>query len=252
MKKITLLLLIMTLCLTVCLTACSDGPSYEVKTSSDGVWSYHLNDDGTITLDSINSLSENMTVPATVDGLTVSAFGEKLFVIIDDGSNKKSDKGVYRENLVLKTVDIQAQIKELPPMTFYYCSKLENVTLPTSLESIGAFSFFNCVSLKSIVIPSKTNNIGEYAFRQCTSLSTVVIDGEREEVPTIGDKAFYNLDENVPKDQQYYISDALNIFVTDISLYDATRLNEKRIATKEKTYKYWGEYVAKGSVKESK
>ena len=104
--------------------------------------------------------------------------------------------------------------------------------------------------MKQISFPQNTTKIGEYAFRQCLALESVVFNNTSDDVITLGDKAFYNLDENVPKDQQYYISENLSIFVNDIALYNAETLDAKRIESKDKKYKYWLQYVEKGCVKE--
>lgn len=250
MKKLICTILVVVVLLSAISFAACNNNDVVTKESPDGVWNYVENDDGTITLYSINKFSENMVVPAEIDGKTVSALGEKLFVIIDDGSKKKADKGVYRENTVLKTVEFLAQIKELPPMSFYFCSALENVLLPATLESVGSFAFFNCTSLKQISFPENMVKIGDYAFRQCLALEQVIFNNDSDDVITLGDKVFFNLDENVPKDKQYYISDNLSIFVNNIALYDAETLDAKRIESKNKKYKYWLQYVEKGCVKE--
>ena len=225
--------------------ACSK--TEEDKVSANGVWTYAENDDGTITITGVKIFSENMVVPAELDGKAVSALGEKAFVLIDNSS--KRNAGVYLENKTLKTVTIEAPVKSIPAMCFYYCVALTNVTLPETVTSIGAFSFFNCSSLPSIVLPEKCEEIGEYSFRQCTSLTSVTILNNGEEVVSLGAKAFYCLDEKAKKSKQYYISDSLSIYVQNIELYNATRLEEKRINTKNDTYKFWEEYANAGSIK---
>lgn len=58
---------------------------------------------------------------------------------------------------------------------FGSCSKLEEVTLPSTLRSLQSGAFRWCSSLKSIVIPENVVSLSSNAFDQCTSLATVEI-----------------------------------------------------------------------------
>ena len=247
--KVLKITLVATIILVTCLSFAACTSADESKISADGVWQY-VEVEGGVSLTAVKKMEADMTVPATVDGKTVVSLGEKLFIEVDDGSAKKSNAGVYRENTTLKTLTILADIKEIPNMCFYYCTALEEVVFPDSLESVAPFAFFNCSALKSVTLPEKTNSIGEYSFRQCLSLETVTINYAGDACVTIGDKAFYNLDEKVSKDEQYFINPKLTIYVKNIELYDADALEAKRIETKEMSYKYWEEYVKADIVKQ--
>ena len=243
-KTTVVVFLLLAICLSLC--ACKDDTKPVCVSEEDGgIWNYTVNDDDTITIVGVNKYSDEMTVPETLDGKVVSALDEKCFVIIDDGS----DKGVYRENTYLKKLTINAKIKKIPLMCCYYCTKLESVVFPDTLETVEAFSFFLCSSLTSVSFPASVISIEEYSFRQCLSLKDVYIYNNGDEVIAIGDKAFYNLDEKAPKNKQYYISSDLSIYVTNIGLFNKDRLEEKRVATKDYTYKYWQEYLEAGVIK---
>lgn len=58
---------------------------------------------------------------------------------------------------------------------FGSCSKLEEVTLPSTLLYLQNGAFRYCSSLKSIVIPENVVSLGSTAFEMCTSLQTVEI-----------------------------------------------------------------------------
>ena len=58
--------------------------------------------------------------------------------------------------------------------TFYGCSSLANITIPSSVTSIGVTAFRGCSSLTSIVIPSSVTSIGDTAFQNCTKLNSIV------------------------------------------------------------------------------
>ena len=51
--------------------------------------------------------------------------------------------------------------------SFYDCSSLTSVTIPSSVTSIGAYAFYDCSSLTSVTIPSSVTSIGDHAFRNC-------------------------------------------------------------------------------------
>lgn len=90
----------------------------------------------------------------------------------------------------LRSVTIPAGVKSIPDYCFEYCYKLTGVTfLGTSLESIGVQSFYQCSGLTSIAIPSGTTKIGDEAFYGCKSLSSVTVP---DSVVEIGSRALYN------------------------------------------------------------
>ena len=71
--------------------------------------------------------------------------------------------------------------------TFYYCSKLNSVSIPNSVTSIGNNAFSSCWGLTSVSIPNSVTSIGNSAFRDCRRLTSVSIPNS---VTLIGDHAF--------------------------------------------------------------
>lgn len=233
-------------------SGCSTTVEYIQSTEYDGAWSYLENDDGTITLYGYNKKDSVVTIPQSIDGKAVSALGDKLFVCINDGSEKKSMKGVYEDNTYLEKVIIEANVKEIPNMAFYICRNLKEIQLNDGLEKIGDFAFYGCKSLTELVLPESFNSIGAYSFRDCVALKKVVINSTADDVIAIGDKAFYIINEESDDDDQYEIIDGLTILVKNISLYNSSDLESKRRETKNYTYKYWQEYIDAGIVAEVK
>ncbi len=70
---------------------------------------------------------------------------------------------------------------------YYYAYYRENYY--TSNNIISDYSFFNCSSLTSVIIPSSVTRIGENAFTLCSSLTSVNIPSS---VTSIGERAFEN------------------------------------------------------------
>ena len=59
--------------------------------------------------------------------------------------------------------------------SFYNCTNLREIILPTIINSIGCHAFFGCSSLKKITIPDSVTNIGIAAFAGCTALNEITL-----------------------------------------------------------------------------
>ena len=79
-------------------------------------------------------LPEVYAIPSVIDGMPVTALGEKAF---------------------------QKQVS------------LVSLTLPEGLTSFGASACYDCDKLKSITFPSSVTEIGESAFASCNSLAEI-------------------------------------------------------------------------------
>ena len=73
--------------------------------------------------------------------------------------------------------------------SFFNCSGLTNITIPSSVTSIGSNAFYGCSSLASISIPSGVTSIGDSAFRECRGLTSITIPSS---VTSIGLATFAN------------------------------------------------------------
>lgn len=67
---------------------------------------------------------------------------------------------------------------------------LEKVTLLEGCESIGNSTFYNCTKLKEVILPSTVTSIGQSAFYGCTALEKLVIPAS---VKIIREAAFYKI-----------------------------------------------------------
>ena len=64
---------------------------------------------------------------------------------------------------------------KLGDCTFYKCSKLKYLIIPSSVTSIGDYAFDGCIGLTSCNIPSSVTSIGDHAFFLCRNITSVVI-----------------------------------------------------------------------------
>ena len=72
--------------------------------------------------------------------------------------------------------------------SFYGCSNLEGIILPSSVTKIGEHAFTECSGLTEITIPSSVTEIGNYTFRGCSGLTSITIPSS---VTEIGKYTFY-------------------------------------------------------------
>ena len=76
--------------------------------------------------------------------------------------------------------------------TFYGCSVLTSLTLPSGLTEIGYGTFSGCSGLTSITLPSGVTEIGELAFNRCSGLTSIYVYTEK--LPKMGRSVFEDCD----------------------------------------------------------
>ncbi|MBR2341048.1 MAG: leucine-rich repeat domain-containing protein [Clostridia bacterium] len=86
----------------------------------------------------------------------------------------------------LKTVVVTRG--EIADFAFYYCEKVESITLPSTIKTIGEKTFYECRKLKDFVIPASVTTIERNAFMWCSSLTNLEIPSA---VSTIEMEAFW-------------------------------------------------------------
>ena len=189
---------------------------------------------------------KNVIIPATVtainghavahSSLETISFGDDDFLpdeilpisfegdFYDDYFRNGTFEGCER----LTRVDFERPVKQIVPLMFKDCSKLESVgfysdwldtddlmpfdtigefafincdglthfDIPNSVKEIGDGAFFNCSSLQHITLPDSIKVIGNGTFAKCTSLENIHLP---EGITSIGDYGFAecNMLENI-------------------------------------------------------
>ena len=87
-------------------------------------------------------------------------------------------------------------IESIAGFAFSGCSGLTSVIIPNSVTSIGDGAFYGCSGLTSVIIPNSVTSIGKMAFAGCSGLTTITCKAVNP--PTLGDNAFYKVDETIP------------------------------------------------------
>lgn len=104
-------------------------------------YGYIVLDDNTVKINCYNGNASFVTIPDKIDGMKVTAIGEKAF---------------YYKGLI--SVTIGNGVKSIDYGAFYYCENLESVTIGSGMKTISEDAFSGCSYLKSIIVDENNKN----------------------------------------------------------------------------------------------
>lgn len=130
------------------------------KSVTSGSYTYRELTDGTIELVSYTGKTENVTVPAMIDGKEV----------------KKILNDTFYNLTTLKTVKISEGIEYIDMYAFSKCANLTNVIFPNSTKYISRYFYKSCPKIK-YTIPSHLTKMEEGSYIE---VATVTLNGTRE------------------------------------------------------------------------
>ena len=113
--------------------------------------------------------------------LTLSGSGS-----MNNYSESSAPWASYRDQI--KTLVVGEGITNLGQCSFYSCTNLTTVSLPSTLTNIGNSAFREASSLKTIRLPNGLIKIDPYAFMNCSALSSITIP---DSVTTVELQTFY-------------------------------------------------------------
>ena len=58
---------------------------------------------------------------------------------------------------------------------FYYCTALDDISIPDKVTELGSYTFYGCLALKSFEVPVNLEDIGAMSFVACPSLETITV-----------------------------------------------------------------------------
>ena len=133
-------------------------------------------DDGSVTgigNKAFEFCSEFSFLEVSVNGCSYSFTGNGLTEIsIPDSITYIGDSAFSNcGSLVTVSFGANSFLERIDRYAFFYCDKLENVTIPASVTSILHSAFLWCESLKNIVIPASVTSIETEAFSSLESVS---------------------------------------------------------------------------------
>lgn len=114
---------------------------------------------------------EEIVIPASHEGLPVTAIGKEAF------------KG----NQTMKRVSLPASLELIGEGAFSGCTSLESIGIPNGVKTVGRFAFSDCDSLKSAEIAGSVKEFGEGVFAYDGALETVDL---KEGIEALGDFCF--------------------------------------------------------------
>ena len=136
------------------------------------LYSYTLNDDGTITItgNSVENVTD-LVIPEKIAGFTVSGIGDYAFygggfktVTIPD-TVKTIGTGAFEGCTALTDVTLSSALESIGDDAFFMDYNLRNITFPPTLKTIGSGAFFySFFYTKTVTIPKNVTKIGAYAF----------------------------------------------------------------------------------------
>jgi hypothetical protein len=143
-----------------------------VTARTSGNYTY-MTCDSTATLTGYNGVGGAVSIPGTINGLSVTAIGYRA---------------LYTKTAITSVV-IPGSVTSIGSEAFYGCTGLTSVSIPYGVMSIGAGAFYGCTGLTSVTIPNGVTNIGSSAFQNCTGLLSAWFSGN---APTMGSYVFQN------------------------------------------------------------
>ncbi len=179
-----------------------------IDTSQDseyGDLTYRIDADHIIITSCDTMTSNDIEIPAEIDGLPVTEIGDAAFiscnfitqVTIPEGVTKIGESafasmsmltqidlpksleeigaGAFESDTSLWNITLPDTLTEIPTALFYECSLLSDIKIPAACTEIGAEAFYSCTGIAEISLPNGIASIGDYAFQDCQSLARIEI-----------------------------------------------------------------------------
>ena len=135
-----------------------------VEREGDFYYSSNAND-GTARITEYCGTSDDVTVPDTLGGYTVTAIGSYSF------SPESAQAGK-----IIESVTLPDTVTVISEAAFLNCSALKEINLPESLKEIGDRAFEGCNALSSFTVPKGISRLNKNAFP--SNVKTVYFNAE--------------------------------------------------------------------------
>ena len=115
------------------------GMSITAIAETSGDYEYTVLTDGTAEITKYTGTAADLTIPSTLNDITVTSIGRQAFES---------------------------------------CGSLTNVVIPDTVTNIGYYSFGYCDNLATISIPASVENINKTSFNQSENITNISVDAE--------------------------------------------------------------------------
>ncbi|MBE7075178.1 MAG: leucine-rich repeat domain-containing protein [Clostridiales bacterium] len=119
---------------------------------------------------------------STYTTLTFSYIDEsaKTLSVVANSSNKPTGDLIIPSKVIFNGEECTVvSIPDTNPgakSSFYDCTGITSITLPSTLTSIGMYAFSGCGGITgTLIIPDSVTNLVQYAFQDCSNITEVVI-----------------------------------------------------------------------------
>ena len=153
---------------------------FTAHAETSGDWEYSKIDDSSAKLTKYTGTDEELEIPDSIDGYTVTELGEFLFykntsikyVTIPDTVVKVGD-GAFSKCVEAEYFSIGENVEVISDSAFEYCQKVKSFCIPESVKYIGYYAFYDCTVLEKVYFGQKVDTIDEDAFNRCNNLNEV-------------------------------------------------------------------------------
>ena len=118
----------------------------EVEGIASDEYIYDILSDGTAKLIKYKGNKQNIIIPNSIDGYTVTRLGSYLYAEYDE------------INTSIKSITIPETITRTDTSTFAYCEGITTITIPKTLTNIGEGIFRGCKNLTEIKVDNENKN----------------------------------------------------------------------------------------------
>ena len=124
-----------------------------------GDYGYTVLSDGTIRIDHYYGVEENLTIPSSINGYTVTEIGYSAF----------------KNCQLISTLTLPNTLVYIDNSAFYGCINLRNLVLPEGITALGDQAFYGCTSLESVTVPTSLRSFGSNSFYGDEAIESVYI-----------------------------------------------------------------------------
>lgn len=161
-------------------------PPIEIPDVTELTFLYTPNSDlKTCKLNVVLQAPEELEIPETIDGFTVTEITKGAFDFARNVTSLKLPATIKKIGLDVFSLCTNLSSVDVPSLEawlgiefesygsnpvyrarnlFINGEKLEKLEIPQGVETINSFSFYNCASIRNISFPSSLKSIGAYAF----------------------------------------------------------------------------------------